>query len=116
MQKIPFVTYFDSFLREPRAATQIGSPHVTTGLVNHNRQFSLQIANVAVWGPAGGMSFLTSDTWRLDFEGMANVTGKLDVCVECRKINANHGKGVASCHEEAHKHREYPNEICVFSA
>lgn len=74
MQKIPFVTYFDSFLREPRAAAQIGSKHVTTRLVNHNWQFSLQIANVAVWSPMGEVSFLKSDTWRLDFEGMANVT------------------------------------------
>lgn len=43
-------------------ATQIGSLHVTTGLVNHNWQFSQQIANVAVWGPAGGTSGRTPDT------------------------------------------------------
>lgn len=62
MQKIPLVTYFDSFLWELRAASQIGSKPGTTGLVNQNWQFSLQIANVAVWGPAGGVSFLTCDT------------------------------------------------------
>lgn len=43
-------------------ATQIGSPRVTTGLVNHNWQFSQQIANVAVRGPAGGTSRHTPDT------------------------------------------------------
>lgn len=82
MQKIPFVTYFDSFLQEPRAATQIGSKHVTIGLVNYNRQFSLQIASVAVWGPAGGVSFLTADTRRFDFglRLMQQIAaGKLDV-------------------------------------